>query len=98
MNTLPLDPTIAALADAAPSPADPIPWAQWEAMTGITREHYFAGMASRLLISGERVLAGYLATASRARSVRHAAYSGGAMRAPKRPKRMTDGQKFGLYV
>jgi hypothetical protein len=98
MNTLPLDPTIATLADATPSPADPIPWAQLQAQTGISREHYFAAMASSLLISGEKTLAGYLTSESRARAARHAAYSGGEVRAPKRRKPMSDGEKFGLYV
>lgn len=98
MNTThPLDPTIAALADES-TPADPIPWAQLQAQTGISREHYFAAMASRLLISGEKTLAGYFASEARGRAARHAAYSGGEVRAPKRAKPMTDGEKFGLHT
>ncbi len=53
-------------------------------------------MASSLLISGEKTLAGYLTSESRARAARHAAYSGGAVRAPKRRKPMSDAEKFGL--
>jgi hypothetical protein len=92
MNTLPLDPTIAALADQANA---------WLAMG-----HYFAGLRgipvpqfiAECLLTEQATSCGYLATASRGRSVRHAAYSGGAVRAPKRAKPVTDGERFGLYV
>jgi hypothetical protein len=92
MNTLPLDPTIAALADAANA------WL-WSANhiargAGMTLPQFLA----QCILIEQATSCGYLATASRARSVRHAAYSGGEVRAPKRRKPMTDGQKFGLYV
>jgi hypothetical protein len=98
MNTLPLDPTIAALADQSGTPADPVPWDAMQAATGITREHYFAALASRLLMAGEHMIAGYLARPDRASGARHRAYSAGAIRAPKRAKAMTDGEKFGLHT
>jgi hypothetical protein len=96
MTTLPIDPTIAALADQANA---------WLMMMS-----FFAGLRStpekpftlpdllaECMLTEQATSCGYLATASRGRSVRHAAYSGGAVRAPKRVKPMTDGEKFGLF-
>lgn len=100
MNTLPLDPTIAALADQAGTPADPIPWDAYLACTGVTREHYFAAMASALLMAGERLIVGYRTREAQARAARHLAYSEGAVRAPRKPTRaaeiMADARAFGL--
>lgn len=79
-----LDPAISALADQAGAPADPIPWDMWHACTGISREHYFAAMASRLLIEGERLIAGYRAREDRINGVLHLAYSEAVRNPPKR--------------
>jgi hypothetical protein len=92
MNTLPIDPTIAALADAANV------WL-WGADyiargAGMTLPQFLA----QCILIEQANACGYLATASRVRAVKHAAYSSGAVRAPKRAKPMTDAQKFGLYV
>jgi hypothetical protein len=98
MNTLPIDPTIAALADAANvwlwGTAETIGAVHIALAAGMTLPQF---LANCLLIEQANAC-GYLATASRVRAVKHAAYTSGAVRAPKRAKPMTDGQKFGLYV
>lgn len=101
MNTLPLDPTIATLADQAGTPADPIPWADLHACTGIGRDHYFAALASRLVLDTNRMIAGYIAREERARAARHLAYSEGVVKAPRKMTRaqqvMADARAFGLH-
>jgi hypothetical protein len=91
MNTLPLDPTIAALADAANA---------W-----LAGAYYFAGVRrmpvpaflAECILTEQATSCGHLATASRGRSVRHAAYSSAVVKPPKRAKPMSDGEKFGLH-
>jgi hypothetical protein len=101
MNTSPLDPTIATLADQAGPAVDPIPWQAMHACTGITREHYFAALATGLIMAGERLIAGYVAREDRARGARHLAYSEGVVRAPRKMTRaqeqMADARAFGLH-
>lgn len=97
MNTLPLDPTILALADQANA---------WLMMA-----HFLAGMRSTkakpftvpdLLAEGllieQATACGYLSTASRGRKVRRAAYCAGAVKPEPKADPMTDGEKFGLHT
>jgi hypothetical protein len=96
MNTYPLDPTIATLADQA---------SYWLGMA-----YFQAGMRStpekqvtvpdilaECLLIEQATSCGYLATESRGRSVRHAAISDRLVDPPAKVKPMTDGEKFGLH-
>jgi hypothetical protein len=85
MNTL--DPTIAALADAANvwlwGTAEIIGAVHIALAAGMTLPQFLA----QCLLIEQANACGYLATASRVRAVKHAAYTSGAVRAPKRQTR-----------
>jgi hypothetical protein len=91
MNTLPLDPSIAALADQAEA------WltvaCQFAIMRGLTLSQFLA----ECLLIEQATSCGYLATASRANGAKHMAYCEGAVQPTEKAKPMTDGEKFGLH-
>jgi hypothetical protein len=73
---MPLDPTIAALADAEPPPARPVEMAAfWTVLwtsTGVTRETFYAGLAASMLAP----VSGYMPAPQR-RNVAHRALRDG---------------------
>jgi len=60
---------------ATQPPPSPFDWAAMEALTGCSRERYYAGLAEALLVAGARMAAGYMATAKKSRGARRLAYT-----------------------
>jgi len=56
-------------------PPSPFDWPAMEALTGCSRERYYAGLAEALLVAGTRMAAGYMATAAKKRGARRIAYT-----------------------
>lgn len=75
-------------------------WRAIEAMTGCPRERYFYGLAEQLIVAGERLVPGYLASPRRQSLARHFAYTDGAACPPRRRTRaqqqLADATAFGL--
>jgi hypothetical protein len=93
-----LDSEIAALADAAELAGvpDPINWIAAYQVTGCSRTTYYRALEQMMLVAGERLVAGYQATANRARNVRHLAYSEGWIVAPARTSKVDAAHRSSL--
>ncbi len=77
-------------------------WPAVERATGCSRELYYAVRANMLIVAGERLVAGYMATAKKTTCARRLAYSLGAVRPEPKPTRAQeihhDAVAFGLVA
>lgn len=87
--------------DTAPTPSF-FDWPAVERATGCSRELYYSVLANMLIVAGERLVAGYMATSTKAKGARRNAYSLGICRPePKLTREQEihrDAEAFGLIA